>query len=187
MALKQKLTYDDYAALPDDGKRYEVLAGELYVVPAPNLSHQGVAKRLFRTLDRFFEGNNLGEVFFAPLDVILGPHDVAEPDILVVIDPSQFSTRGIEGPPALVVEILSPSNRTHDLITKARRYLALGIQHYWIVDPDAHRLTCQQAAGDRWVVVAEGRDNDRVCDPAWPDLAIDLADLWRRGRWSPST
>ena len=112
MALKQKLTYDDYAALPDDGKRYELLAGELYVVPAPNLSHQDVAKRLFRKLDQFFEGNKLAEVFFAPLDVIFGPNDVAEPDILVVADPSQFSPRGIEGPLALVAEILSPSNRS---------------------------------------------------------------------------
>ena len=179
MVLKQKFTYDDYAALPDDGKRYELLAGELYVVPAPNLSHQDVAKRLFRKLDKFFEGNNLGEVFFAPLDVIFGLHDVAEPDILVVTDPSQFSTRGIEGPPALVVEILSPSNRKHDLVTKARRYLELRVEHYWIVDPDARHLLCQRATGNRWVTVAEGRDTDRVCDPAWPDLTIDLADLWR--------
>jgi Uma2 family endonuclease len=179
MTLKEKLTYDDYAALPDDGKRHELVAGELYVVPAPNLSHQDVAKRLFRKLDAFFEENKLGEVFFAPLDVILGPHDVAEPDILVVTDPSQFSTRGIEGPPSLLVEILSPSNRTHDLVTKARRYLELRVEHYWIVDPDARRLICQRAAADRWVTVAEGRDAERVCDPAWPALTIDLADLWR--------
>jgi len=179
MALKQKLTYDDYAALPDDGKRYELLAGELYVVPAPNLSHQDVAKRLFRKLDTFFEGNKLGEVFFAPLDVVFGQHDVAEPDILVVTDPSQFSTRGIEGPPSLVVEILSPSNRKHDLVTKAQRYLELRVEHYWIVDPDARHVMCLRATNDRWDIVAEGRDGDRVCDPAWPDLAIDLADLWR--------
>src|SRR2546428_13003017 len=102
MVLKQKFTYDDYAALPDDGKRYELLAGELYVVPAPNLSHQDVAKRLFRKLDKFFEGNNLGEDFLAPLDVIFGLHDVAEPDILAVADPPQVSTPGTWWPPARV-------------------------------------------------------------------------------------
>ncbi len=179
MGTKNPLTYDDYAALPEDGKRYELLAGELYVNPAPGLPHQHAAKRAFAQICEYFEGNSLGEVFFAPFDVILSEHDVAEPDILVVAKPSQFSPRGVEGPPALVVEILSPSSRQYDRVTKAARYLALGVEHYWIIDPAARHLSCQLGEGGRWVVGAEGCENDTVSDPSWPDLVITLKDLWR--------
>ena len=184
MSVRPQLTYEDYAAVPAEGKRYELLAGELYVVPAPSPLHQRVSKRLQRQLEAFFEEKGLGEVFNAPVDVILGSHDVAEPDILVVARPSQISHRAIEGPPALVVEVLSPSSRHHDRVTKAARYLALGVEHYWIVDPDARHLLCQRAKAakakeERWVVAAQGHGDEIVQDPSWPELAIDLARLWR--------
>ena len=179
MGRRTQLTYDDFAALPDDGKHYELLAGVLYVNPSPGLPHQHTAKRAFFQICEYFEENGLAEVFFAPFDVILSEHDVAEPDILVVAAASQFSPRGVEGPPALVVEVISPSSRNYDRVTKAARYLALGVEHYWIIDPKAKHVLCQRAEGGEWVVVAEGRDSDTVCDPAWPDLVITLKDLWR--------
>ena len=179
MGRKTQLTYDDFAALPDDGKHYELLAGVLYVNPSPGLPHQHTAKRAFFQICEYFEGNGLGEVFFAPFDVILSEHDVAEPDILVVAGASQFSRRGVEGPPALVVEVISPSSRKYDRVTKAARYLALGVEHYWIIDPEAKHVVCQRAGRGEWVVVAEGHESDSVCDPAWPDLAFRLKDLWR--------
>jgi Uma2 family endonuclease len=182
MGTRSKLTYDDYAALPDDGKRYELLAGDLYVVPAPTPLHQRVSKRLERQLEAFFEGNRLGEVFHAPVDVILGQHDVAEPDTLVVTTPSQVSRRAIEGAPALVVEVLSPSNRAYDRALKAQRYLALGVEHYWILDPDEETIVCQRAESTRWVIVAAGKGDEAICDPSWPELAIQLKDLWRAPR-----
>jgi Uma2 family endonuclease len=181
MGTKAKLTYADFAALPEestDGKRRELLAGVLYVSPAPGSRHQIVLKRLFLQMQRFFEGNRLGEVLFAPLDVILSDHDVAEPDIVVVETPRQISPRGIEGPPLLVVEIISPSTDRYDRVTKAARYLALGIRHYWILDPESRHLRCSRAIGSRWRVAAEGRRDDLVCDPAWPAFAVDLEDLW---------
>lgn len=179
MGGKTQLTYDDYAALPGDGKHYELLAGVLYVNPSPGLPHQHTAKRAFLQIREYFEGNDLGEVFFAPFDVILSEHDVAEPDILVVAWASQFSRRGVEGAPALVVEVISPSSRQYDRVTKAGRYLALGVEHYWIIDPAAKHVLCQRAECGDWLVVAEGRESDTVCDPSWPDLTITLKDLWR--------
>jgi Uma2 family endonuclease len=180
MQTKTLLTVDDYFALPDDGKLYELLAGELYMNPTPAFRHQDVAKRLFLKLERFFEGKGLAEVFFAPLGVILSPNDVAAPDLLVVADTAQFSQRGVEGPPLLVVEILSPSNARHDRVTKAARYLDLGVEHYWIVDPRKRQILCQRAESGRWTVVAEGTNEDRVSDPSWPELVVDLSGLWRR-------
>ena len=179
MGTKTKLTYEDYAALPDDGKRYEVLAGELYVTPSPRILHQRIVGRLFRQLAQFFEETGLGEAVVSPLDVIAGPHDVFVPDITVVCDPSQISPRGIEGAPTLVVEVLSPSNRGYDRGLKARRYLELNVQHYWIVDPDEQHLVCHRAEHGSWVVVAEGHGDETVRDPSWPDLTIDLARLWK--------
>jgi Uma2 family endonuclease len=98
---------------------------------------------------------------------------------MVVANPSQFSQRGIEGAPLLVVEILSPSNARHDRVTKAARYHALGVEHYWIVDPRRRHLLCQRAEGGRWVVVAEGLNDSRLTDPTWPQLVVDMRRLWR--------
>src|SRR5687767_12118987 len=97
IGLKQTLDYSDYAAILPDGNRYEILEGELYVTPAPNPLHQRVSKRLQRQLEDYFEGRSLGEVFNAPIDVILTPHDVVQPDLVVVTDAGRISQRGIEG------------------------------------------------------------------------------------------
>jgi Uma2 family endonuclease len=181
MGRKTQLTYDDFAALPDDGKHYELLAGVLYVNPSPGLPHQHAAKVAFLEIREYFEGKGLGEVFFAPFDVILSEYDAAEPDVIVVAGASQFSRRGVEGPPALVVEVVSPSSRRYDRVTKAARYLTLGVEHYWIIDPESKHLVCQRAEHGEWIVVAEGRESDTVCDPSWPDFTITLRDLWRAG------
>lgn len=177
--LKQKLDYSDYARIPPDGKRYELLEGDLYVTPAPSPLHQRISKRLQRRLEAYFEARGLGEVFHAPLDLILTPYDVVQPDLVVVADPTQVSERGIEGPPTLVVEILSPSTRDHDRTVKARRYAALGIRHYWLVDPEASRLECYRAEAGAYALVVQGEGDASLFHPDWPGLALPLADLWR--------
>ena len=179
MALKQKLDYSDLASAPDDGLRYEILNGDLLVTPAPSLVHQRVSRRLQRQLEDSFHTAGRGEVFAAPADVILTPHDVVEPDLLVVTDAQQLSRRGVEGPPTLVVEILSPSTRDHDQTLKARRYAELGIPHYWIVDPDALRVAFYRAKGPRYVVAAEAEGDTTVEAPGWPGLTIAVGELWK--------
>jgi len=121
----------------------------------------------------------VGEVFNAPIDMILGRHDFAQPDILVVTDPGQVSGRGIEGAPLLAVEVLSPSTRRHDREVKMRRYAALGIPHCLLVDPEARSIACYRLEGGayRWAVGGEGDALLAFSD--WPELSISLADLWR--------
>jgi Uma2 family endonuclease len=178
--LKRKLGYEDYARLPSgDGKRYEVLDGELYVTPAPSPLHQRLSKRLQRGLEDYFEVRGLGEVFNAPIDLILAPHDIVEPDLVLVAEPAQVSQRGIEGVPLLVAEVLSPSTRAQDRGIKLRRYGDLGIPHYWIVDPDAQTVECRVLEGGGYRRVVEASVPDVLRHPAWPDLAIDRAALWR--------
>jgi Uma2 family endonuclease len=131
MGRKTQLTSHDFAVLPDDGKHYELLAGVLYVNPSPGLPHQHAAKRAFLQIREYFEGNGLAEVFFAPFDVILSEHDVAEPDILVVAGASQFSQRGVEGPPALVVEVVSPTSRQYDRVTTTESHCQMRFARIW--------------------------------------------------------
>ena len=177
--LKRKLDYSDIQAAPDDGKRYELVQGDLFVNPAPSPIHQRISKRLQRQLEDYFEARSIGEVFDAPIDVILTDHDVFEPDILVTADPSQITRRGIEAPPLLVVEILSPSTRRVDRGLKSRRYAELGVQHYWIVDPDAKRIECFRLTEGAFRAVIEARGDTSLVHPDWDGLVIDLAALWR--------
>jgi Uma2 family endonuclease len=118
-------------------------------------------------------------VFDAPLDVILGPHDIVEPDLLVVTDPSTASERAIEAAPALVVEILSPSTAVRDRTTKAARYAATGVAHYWIVDTERRRLECFRLEAGEYVRAVQAEGPATLDHPDWPGLTIDLAALWR--------
>ena len=133
------LTYRDYAALPDDGRRHEIHDGELSVTPAPGTRHQRVIGALYTLLRAHVEAHRLGEVFLSPVDCILSDTTVVEPD-LVYVDPTRahlVTERAIEGPPMLVVEVLSPSTTTIDRSRKRELYARHGIAYYWIVDPVA--------------------------------------------------
>ncbi|MBI2207227.1 MAG: Uma2 family endonuclease [Candidatus Rokubacteria bacterium] len=175
----RKLGYADYERIPPDGKRHEILDGELYVTPAPAPLHQRLSKRLQRQLEAYFESRGLAEVFNAPVDLILGEHDIVQPDLLGVADPAQVTSRAIEKAPLLVVEVLSPSTRALDRAVKMRRYAELGIRHYWILDPEIVRLECLRLDAGVYRAVAEASAPDQLRLPEWPELVIDLAALSR--------
>lgn len=174
------LTYRDYAALPDDGRRYELHDGELSVTPAPSTRHQRTAARLYEVLHHHVERLGLGEVLFAPLDVILSDLTVVQPD-LVYIDTgrsSLVSERGIEGPPALVVEILSLSTATLDRVTKPRLYARHRVPFLWLVDPDRRTVEAFALgeAGYGEPVIASGPTPAAL--PPFPDLPLVPDALW---------
>jgi Uma2 family endonuclease len=175
----RRLDYSDLVVTPDDGKRYELARGVLIVTPSPKPLHQRVSKRLLRLLMDHFETRSLGEVFDAPTDLILTAHDVFVPDLLVVADPSHVTERGIEGPPLLVVEILSPSTAKQDRFLKPQRYAELGVAHYWIVDPEEQRIECYRRAGNAFQLVVHGEGTSTLTHPDWDELTVDLAALWR--------
>jgi Uma2 family endonuclease len=176
--IPTRLCYEDLAGIPPDGKSYEILEGSLHVTPAPSPIHQRVGKRLQRQLEAYFEARGLGEVFNAPVDVILSDQDVAQPDMVVVTNPAQVSQRGIEGAPLLLVEVLSPSSVRYDRIVKARRYAAMGVPHYWIVDVEAHVIECYVQTGERYELVARVDGVRCFSHPAWPEMTIDTQPLW---------
>ena len=176
---KRKLDYDDYAAAPDDGQRYEIIRGELYVTPAPGTLHQRALLRLVLQLVAFYHEGGRGEVFLAPVDLILTPHDILQPDIVVVTSTGDITKRGIEGPPFLVVEILSPSSRRQDRGVKFERYAQLGVQHYWTLDAEVRNIECFRLRGGKFELMVQARGNEILRHEAWGGLEIDLEPLWR--------
>jgi Uma2 family endonuclease len=132
-------TYDDLLSLPDDGKRYEIIEGELCEMPAPSWNHQLIIMNLLLLLAPLVQALG-GKVVPSPLDVFFQGADPVEPDIVVLLPGSRAigGGRGVEGAPDLLIEVLSPSNRAHDLLTKRALYGRAGVREYWIVDP-THR------------------------------------------------
>jgi Uma2 family endonuclease len=178
-ALNAKLTYEDYLAIPSDGQIHQILDGEVFVTPSPTPFHQRASKRLQRQLERYFEASGRGEVFNAPIDVILSDHDIAVPDIVVVADRQSIVRRGIEAPPLLIVEVLSPSTERYDRETKSKRYGLLGVAHYWILDHDARRLQCFRNRDGVFELAVSGDGDVTLVHPDFEGLAIDLGAIWR--------
>lgn len=174
------LTYRDYEALPNDGRHHEILDGALAVTPAPNPYHQDVLANLHELVRHHVRSRALGRVFFAPVDVILSDTTVVQPD-LVYLDSERaqrVSGRGIEGPPTLVVEVLSPSTAAIDRGDKLRIYARYGVPYYWIVDIDARVIDVHELADGAYRLIARAAGSRRVFLPPFPDLALVPDSLW---------
>ena len=144
-----KLTYEDYLTTPAD-TRYELLDGDLILVPAPNLKHQKVQRRLGQRLSQFIEEHDLGEFFYAPCDVFLSNRNVVQPDLLFVSQEREdllSDGEKVGGAPDLVVEILSPSTADKDRGIKRELYSTYGVTEYWLVDPIAETVSIHRRRG----------------------------------------
>jgi Uma2 family endonuclease len=174
------LTYRDYEALPDDGRRYEILDGALSVTPAPVPRHQRISGALFSILRCYIGSRGLGEVLYAPIDVILADTTIVQPD-LVYLDPTRahlVSDRGIEGPPTLVIVVLCPSTTTIDRTTKRQLYEQFNVPHYWIVDPESRTIEVSELADREYRLAARASGEMPVSLPPFRDLALVPASLW---------
>src|SRR5512134_1421567 len=142
-------TYSEYARLPDDGNRYEVIDGEVCVTPSPGPAHQRVAARLFMILHRYVEENGLGEMLW-DLDLLFVTGQFLRPDMLFVPRDAAagVTDRGMEDTPGLVVEVLSPHSKRIDRIRKPPRYRDFGVPEYWVVDPAGRALERYRLAAD---------------------------------------
>ncbi len=174
------LTYKDYEALPADGRRYEIHDGELSVTPTPNTAHQRVSRNLFLALHRYVEERRLGEVLYAPVDVILADTSIVQPDI-VFLDPtrrSAVSRRGIEGPPTLAVEIISPSTTGIDRTTKRQLYARHGVPYFWLVDPEARMIEALVLEVGTYALAARASGPTAVGLPPFSELGLVVDRLW---------
>ena len=133
----RKLTYADYEKIPADGFRHEIIGGEEFMTPAPNLDHQAVLLSIAALLRAHATAQKLGRVYIAPTDVVLSKHDIVEPDVIFVSErrSSILTLKNIQGAPDLVIEVLSPSTQAEDRGPKLALYESSGVAEYWIVDP----------------------------------------------------
>jgi len=180
--FETKLTYDDYQHLPPDGKRHEIIDGEHYVTPTPTLRHQWVARRLVAAFENYLRTHPVGEVFFAPLDVILTKFDVVEPDVLYVSNERAGILQDwVRGAPDLAIEILSPTTRRTDEVAKRKLYERVGVLEYWIVDPELDVAKVYRREGERFTRIGEfSREEGHSLEtPLLPGLQITLDELFR--------
>ncbi len=179
MPTRAVLTYSDYAALPDDGRRYELHRGELSVTPGPGTRHQRAIVVLTALLHNHVSSRGLGKIFVAPTDCILSNVTVVQPDVLYIATDrlAIISERGIEGAPTLVVEVLSPSTAYLDRNRKMSLYAEHGVPYYWIVDPESRSIEAYALAEAQYARAGRVTSEPAALTP-FGDLAIDPLSIW---------
>lgn len=174
-------TYDDYVDLPDDGKRYELVEGEVHVTPAANTRHQDLVGWVFRRIADHVEHHGGGRVFVAPYDVVLSDTNVVEPDVLFVADADtqRITKANLQGPPTLAVEVLSDPR--HDRVRKRQLYARYGVEEYWIVDPDGERVEVYRLEDGQYPTPTLLEAGTTLTTDLLPRLALDVAALLGAG------
>ena len=173
-AFRRQWTVDDLQDLPDDGQRYEVIDGELFVTPAPSIRHQRALGVLYRLISDYLDREPVGFVYFAPVDVIFSPRRGVQPDLLVTPGVNGRSPESFAevGRLLLAIETLSPSTARLDRVVKRALYRDEGVPEFWIVDLDSRTFE-RSTPADARVEVLDERIEWMPTDASTP-LVIDV-------------
>lgn len=172
-----KFTLIDYLNLPEY-PRYELIEGDLLLTPSPSTRHQRAAGNVEAVLRAWVERNNLGTVFDAPLDVVLSDETVVQPDVMVILNDNRHVIQErIEGPPNLIVEILSPATKDRDLTTKRRLYARHGVKEYWTIDVDRRTIEVNTWTPTGYVVHGTYAYADTVVSPLLPGFSAPVKEI----------
>lgn len=180
-----RYSYGDYRSLvASTDKRYELLDGEIVMVPSPTTGHQRVSRNLEFLLVTFVRAHRLGEVFDAPFDVVFGEgatREVAQPDLVFVSSErrSIITEHAIEGAPDLVVEILSPGSEAVDRGYKRALYARYGVAEYWIVDPKAKVIEVYGLGPSGFEPRGRYQPRHQFASPLFSDLRLPLEEVFR--------
>jgi len=176
-------TYADWLGLPDDGFRYELIEGELFVSPSPSVQHQIAISSLLSAVYQHAKEADLGLVLTAPIGVRLPEEEtIVQPDLLFISRERLDLVKDnvIDGAPDLVVEILSPSNWVFDRTRKQKAYEQAGVREYWIVDYRARTVDVLVLEGREYVQRGQYSEGDVAPSEALPGFAIPVADIFAR-------
>ncbi len=174
----KRWTYEEYYELDDD-RRYEIIGGNLLMAPAPDTWHQDWSRKLFRLIDRFVAQNNRGEVFYAPIDIVLDEQNTVQPDIVFIATPNLqiIQRRAIFGVPDLLVELVSPSSVRRDRYDKKALYARFGVKEYWIGDPANKALEILTLREGRYELHCCAEEKGNLTSLALPGLEFDLTEI----------
>ena len=177
-----KFTYEDFLHLPDDGKRYEIIDGELYMSPAPNTTHQRCVGKLHRRLGDFVEINKLGEVFVAPYDVVFSEINIVEADILFVSSERLriIMEANARGAPDLIIEVISPSTEKRDRNIKLKMYAKFGVRECWLVDPVSKTVEIYRLDKKNFKLAAKLTVSEVLTTPLLPIFTISVQDVFQK-------
>jgi len=180
---ERRYTYADYLEW-EGPERYELFNGEAFMMASPSVTHQALQAGLIAMLDNWLQGKSC-KVFGSPLDVRLFPKKdnsdniIVQPDLLVVCDQKKLGKKSIDGPPDLVIEIMSPSNSHSELFRKFHYYLKAGVREYWVINPELKKVSVHVYEDGHYISTSY-EDNDRIPVSILPGLEISLEDLWAR-------
>jgi len=171
----KKLTWDDIKDWPEDAGRTEIVDGELVASPTPATRHQRICTLLGVEIFLFVRQNNLGEFLSSPMHVILAQHVHYEPDLCFIAKHRQdiVKEKFIDGPPDLIIEVISESNRTHDTVVKFQHYAQYGVGEYWLVDPRDNEISTWRLEDNEYVLLGRARPGDRVATKVLSGLELD--------------
>ena len=177
---KTSFTYDDYAKLPDDGNRYEIIEGDLVMTPAPKTGHQRISRRLLVQLTLFVEKHQLGEVFDAPCDVVFSPENTVQPDIFFISTKQEklITEDNIQGAPDLIIEILSPTTAYYDLVEKKEIYEKFGVKEYWIVDTKKKRIELHGLQEGKYQLLQKEEKSGEISSELLPGFEVDVKKIF---------
>ena len=175
------LTAEDYYNLPDNGLRYQLIEGELYMAPVPNLYHQTISGNLEFMFRSYLEQNPLGILLHASVDAVFHAESIWQPDIFIVLNANRHILKEqlCEGVPDFIVEILSPNNRELDLHTKRAVYARRGVTEYRIVDPNAKEMLIYRFDENISEPVTRLKSPASAKSPLFPGLTIELDAMFR--------
>ncbi len=177
---ENKLTWDDIKDWPvDAGCKTELADGRAVVSPSVEMAHSRANSALAFFLLTYVRERDLGVLNVAPMDCILAPDTVFQPDLSFVAKVrAAIVTDRIRGAPDLAIEILSPSNREHDTVTKFADYARFGVEEYWIVDPEAKTIRTYENRDGKYALLGEARGGDAVVSRVLPELTLRGADVF---------
>jgi Uma2 family endonuclease len=157
----------------------ELSDGRLVILPMPSLTHQRVLKRFVYVAQSWLAANKRGEILFAAHPIRLGPGKYREPDAMVWVNEHKNRMGEREsGPPDLAVEIVSPSNESHDLETKFREYAQAGVTEYWIVQPENRKVSVYALDGQTYKLLAEYASGQRASSGILGGFEVAVNDLF---------
>ncbi len=176
---KKTMTYEDYAKLPE-GAPYQLIGGELVMSPSPVPYHQKILRDIGFEIYRFVRERDLGEVFYAPIDVYLQETETYQPDIIFISKDRLeiIGEKKIEGPPDLVIEILSEATAYYDLRHKKKVYERTGVREYWIVDPMERSIEVYENQNGEFKLRDRAEEKGKVSSKVLEGLSLALEGIF---------